>query len=93
VDPPEYFQEGHLMAYSNEVQEYIAALEAKASTPMSALFKHFHAMSYQIAALRDAFAIARTLNRTLVRTTAYALRALSQPSLARPCMRTHPCKQ
>ena len=55
------------MTYNNDVRDYIAALESKATTSMSDLFKHFHAMSYQIAALRDAFAMAQALNRTLVR--------------------------
>ena len=67
ADPPEYFQADALMTYGSDVREYIAALEAQASTPMAALFKHFHAMAYQLAQMRDAFAVARALNRTLVR--------------------------
>ena len=34
---------------------------------MPDLLKHFHAMAYQLAQLRDAFGFARALNRTLVR--------------------------
>ena len=67
ADPPEYFAVERLMSYTNDVVEYIGALEATASAQLPLLYKHFHAMSYQLAALRDAFAIAQTLNRTLVR--------------------------
>jgi Tfp pilus assembly protein PilP len=54
------------MTYHSDVREYITNLEAQASSPLEPLFKHFHAMSYQLAQMRDAFAIARALNRTLV---------------------------
>ena len=67
ADAPSYFQADQLLQYRNDVREYIAALATAASTPMAPLFKHFHAMSYQLAALRDAFAMAQSLNRTLVR--------------------------
>jgi hypothetical protein len=66
ADPPSYFQADRLLHYGNDVREYVAALEAAASTPVPSLFKHFHAMSYQLTALRDAFAMAQALNRTLV---------------------------
>lgn len=73
----DYFQADRLMSYTNDVQQYVTALEASAKesstkegssySPMPALLKHFHAMSYQLAALRDAFGFASALNRTLVR--------------------------
>jgi hypothetical protein len=65
-DPPDYFKASHFMTYDNDVREYITNLDAKASSPLPSLFKHFHAMSYQLAQMRDAFAMARALNRTLV---------------------------
>lgn len=67
ADAPAYFAAEALMTYRSDVRVYVAALEAAASTPLAALFRHFHAMSYQLAQMRDAFATARALNRTLVR--------------------------
>ena len=67
VDPPEYFSGEWFMTYQNDVAEYVDALAAKASSKMPPLFKHLHAMSYQLAAMRDALAMAQALNRTLVR--------------------------
>ena len=75
-EPSDYFHADRLLAYSNGVRGHVAALEASStdgsaagSAQMPDLLKHFHAMSYQLAALRDAFGMARALNRTLVCTT------------------------
>ena len=67
ADSADYFAAERLLAYRNGVRAYVAALNAAAVAPMPHLLQHFHAMAYQIAALRDAFALARALNRTLVR--------------------------
>lgn len=67
MDPPSYYAEGNFMTYENDVVHYINALIAAASEPLPHLFKHFHAVSYQMAAMRDAFAIADSLDRVLVR--------------------------
>jgi hypothetical protein len=65
-EAPEYFAADRLLAYSNGVADYVAALDAAAAAPLPDLLKHLHAMAYQLAALRDAFGVARALNRTLV---------------------------
>lgn len=75
----DYFEADRLLSYTNDVRSYIAALEASAKEgsaiegstdgQMPDLLKHFHAMAYQLAQLRDAFGFARALNRTLVSTS------------------------
>lgn len=59
VDPEEYYNDpaARYMAYSNGVVDYVAELE-EARGPMVPLHKHLLAVAYQLAALRDAFAIA-----------------------------------
>jgi hypothetical protein len=67
ADPPTYYSTDRLLAYTPSATEFVSALDAAAAKRLPDLFKHFHAMSYQLAQLRDAFALARSLNRTLVR--------------------------
>ena len=45
------------MAYNNTVRDYVAMLE-QAMGPMVPLKKHLLAVAFQLAVLRDAFAIA-----------------------------------
>lgn len=66
ADPPAYFTADRLLAYTSGAGRYVAALDAAAARPLPLLLQHLHAMAYQLAELRDAFAMARTLNRTLV---------------------------
>eukprot|EP00892_Ulva_mutabilis_P012572 jgi/Ulvmu1/9688/UM055_0026.1 len=66
ADPPGYFAAHRLLAYRSGAREYIDALAAAAAAPMPPLLRHFHAMAFQLAQMRDAFALARALNRTLV---------------------------
>lgn len=66
ADPPAYFTAARLLAYSSGARSYVTALQAAAARPLPDLLKHLHAMSYQLAELRDAFAMAAALNRTLV---------------------------
>ena len=66
ADPPAYFTAARLLAFSGGARRYVAALQAAAARPLPDLLKHLHAMSYQLAELRDAFAMAVALNRTLV---------------------------
>ncbi|CAL5220947.1 g3049 [Coccomyxa viridis] len=67
VDPDEYYADpaARYLAYSNSVVDYVAELE-EARGPMVPLHKHLLAVAFQLAALRDAWAIAWALNRTLV---------------------------
>ena len=48
---------GRYMAYNNTVRDYVATLE-QAMGPMVPLKKHLLAVAFQLAALRDAFAVA-----------------------------------
>ena len=59
VDSDAYYDspKGRYMAYNNTVREYVATLE-QAMGPMVHLKKHLLAVAFQLAALRDAFAIA-----------------------------------
>lgn len=59
VDPEEYYDDptARYMALSNGVVDYVAELE-EARGPMVPLHKHLLAVAFQLAALRDAFAIA-----------------------------------
>ncbi len=59
VDSEEYYADpaARHMAYNNTVVDYVVELE-QARGPMVPLHKHFLAVAFQYAALRDAFAIA-----------------------------------
>ena len=59
VDPEEYYNDPTVryMTLSNSVVDYVAELE-EARGRMVPLHKHLLAVAYQLAALRDAFAIA-----------------------------------
>ena len=59
VDSDAYYDspKGRYMAYNNTVRDYVATLE-RAMGPMVPLNKHLLAVAFQLAALRDAFAIA-----------------------------------
>ena len=59
MDSDAYYDspKGCYMAYNNTVRDYVATLE-QAMGPMVPLKKHLLAVAFQLAALRDAFAIA-----------------------------------
>ena len=59
MDSDAYYDspKGRYMAYNNTVRDYVAMLE-QAMGPMVPLEKHLLAVAFQLAALRDAFAIA-----------------------------------
>ncbi len=59
MDPDEYYADpaARYLAYSNVVVNYVAELE-EARGPMVPLHKHLLAVAFQLAALRDAWAIA-----------------------------------
>lgn len=59
MDPDEYYADpaARYMAYANNVVGYVAELE-EAGGPMVPLHKHLLAVAFQLAALRDAWAIA-----------------------------------
>lgn len=59
MDPDEYYSDpaARYMAFNNTVLDYVAELE-QAMGPMVPLKKHLLAVTFQLAALRDAFAIA-----------------------------------
>ena len=59
MDPDEYYADpaARYLAYSNSVVDYVAELE-EARGPMVPLHKHLLAVAFQLAALRDAWAIA-----------------------------------
>lgn len=86
TDSAGYHSDGNFMTYSNDVTQYITALTAAAAMPLPDLFTHFHAMSYQLAALRDAFGIAHALNRTLVRSELRCFESALRSEL--PCFGT-----
>jgi hypothetical protein len=59
LDPVKYYtSEGGFLTYENTVADFIPQLEQEQG-PMVLLHKHLLAAAYQIAALRDAYAIAR----------------------------------
>ena len=59
MDPDEYYANPAVryMVYANTAVEYVAELEA-AGGPLAPLHKHLLAVAFQLAALRDAWAIA-----------------------------------
>ncbi|KAL4437974.1 hypothetical protein ABPG77_004195 [Micractinium sp. CCAP 211/92] len=74
IDPPEYFGDGNatlrLLTYQNPVLSFVTEAERELYAPqgrrMPLFEKHWLAMSYQLAALRDALAAAAILGRTVV---------------------------
>lgn len=54
------------MSVRNNVHSFVASVQAATPSPLQPLHIHLLAASYQHAVLRDAYAIAKTLNRTLI---------------------------
>ena len=74
LDGSEYYQ-GRFMTVSNNVHRFLEAMQAHAAssnTTLSMLHLQLLAASYQHAVLRDAYAVARVLQRTLVLPRLYA---------------------
>eukprot|EP00892_Ulva_mutabilis_P008482 jgi/Ulvmu1/6005/UM026_0131.1 len=66
LDEPDYFNQGDFLVYDNLVLEYISGLETLSNGTFTLVHKHVLAGAYQLAALRDAAAMAKALGRILV---------------------------
>ncbi|KAL4446836.1 hypothetical protein ABPG77_008080 [Micractinium sp. CCAP 211/92] len=74
LDGPEYHSPpgARYLTYQNDVRQYIEHLVAtRHGGILPLLQRHIIAMSYQLAQFRDALAVARMLNRTLVLPTSW----------------------
>lgn len=60
LDGPEYYSQGDYMAYNNGVKEFVAQQVAlRQGRKTSLMWQHLIGAAFQLAAFRDAVAIAR----------------------------------
>lgn len=74
LDPSNYYR-GKFLTVANNVHAFLASMQASATdanVSLSMLHLHLLGASYQHAVLRDAYAVARVLQRTLVLPPLYA---------------------
>ena len=71
LDDTSYYQ-GKFITIGNNVHSFLASVQKASSSPFGRIHLQLLAASYQHAILRDAYAIAKALNRILILPPLYA---------------------